>query len=52
MLEGEKTIEREFGSLLEVRDNYPKTVLYSKSSVKGNYDGIVVIKIEDWLLNK
>ncbi len=52
LLEGEKTIEREFGPLLEVRDNYPKTVLCRKSSVKGNYEGIPVVKIEDWLLNK
>jgi predicted AAA+ superfamily ATPase len=51
LLESEKTIEREFGSLLEIRDNYPKTVLCMKSSVKGNYEGIPVVKIEDWLLS-
>ena len=43
------TIEREFGSLLDVRDNYPKIVLYKESSFKGNYEGIPAVKIEDWL---
>ena len=32
MLYDEKTIEQEFKSLLEIRDNYPKFVLYKESS--------------------
>ena len=32
LLYDEKTIEREFKSLLEIRDNYPKFVLYKESS--------------------
>ena len=46
----ESTIKREFGSLLDVKDNYPKYVLYKESSFKGNYESIPAVKIEDWLL--
>lgn len=44
-----RTIQREFGSLLEVRDNYPKIVLYQEGSFHGSYEGIPAIKVEDWL---
>jgi predicted AAA+ superfamily ATPase len=50
LLNDESTIKREFGSLLDVKDNYPKYVLYKESSFKGNYEGIPAVKIEDWLL--
>ena len=50
-LDGEKTIQREFGSLLEVKDNYPKFVLYKEGSFKGNYEGIPAVKIDDWLVD-
>lgn len=46
------TIRREFGSLLEIRDNYPKIVLYQEGSFRGNYEGIPAIRIEDWLTGK
>ena len=49
LLDAEVTIEREFKSLLNVKDNYPKFVLYKESSFEGNYEGIPAIKIEDWL---
>lgn len=52
LLNDEKTIEREFQSLLEIHDNYPKVVLYKESTFKGNYEGIPAIKIEDWLLEQ
>lgn len=52
LLNDESTINREFGSLLEVKDNFPKYVLYKEGSFKGNYEGIPVVKIEDWLLGK
>ena len=44
------TIKREFGSLLEIKDNYPKYVLYKEGTFKGNYEGIPAVKVEDWLL--
>ncbi len=50
LLNEESTIKREFGSLLEVKDNYPKFVLYRESSFRGNYEGIPAVKIEDWLV--
>jgi predicted AAA+ superfamily ATPase len=51
ILNEEKTIEREFTSLLNVHDNYPKIVLYKESSFKGNYEGIPAVDIEKWLLD-
>ncbi len=49
LLSDESTIQRECGSLLEIRDNYPKIVLYKEGSFRGNYEGIPAMKIEDWL---
>lgn len=50
LLNEESTIQREFGSLLDVKDNYPKLVLCKEGSFKGNYEGIPAMKVEDWLL--
>ena len=52
LLSDEATIQREFGSLLEVRDNYPKIVLYQEGSFRGNYEGILAMRIEDWLIEE
>ena len=52
LLSEESTINREFASLLEIKDNYPKYVLCMESSFKGNYEGIPSIRIEDWLMDK
>ena len=52
LLSGEATVQREFCTLLEVRDNYPKLVLYKEGSFRGNYEGIPAIRIEDWLVGK
>lgn len=52
LLNDESTIQREFGSLLEIRDNYPKFVLYQEGSFKGNYEGIPAVRIQDWLTGK
>ena len=49
LLNEESTIMREFGSLLDIKDNYPKLVLYKESSFKGNYEGIPAVKVEDWV---
>ena len=50
LLENEDVINREFGSLLKIKDNYPKFVLYKEGSFKGELEGIPAVKIEDWLL--
>ena len=52
LLNDEATIQREFGSLLEIRDNYPKIVLCKEGSFQGSYEGIPAIRIEDWLMGK
>ena len=49
LLNDESTVQREFGSLLDVRDNYPKIVLYKEGSFRGSFEGIPAIRIEDWL---
>jgi predicted AAA+ superfamily ATPase len=51
LLNEETTVKREFGSLLDIKDNYPKYVLYKESSFRGNYEGIPAVKIEDWLIS-
>ncbi len=49
VLEEQKTIEREFGNLLKVKDNYPKYVI-TRNGFEGNtYKGIPVIKLIDFL---
>lgn len=50
MPNAESTIQREVPSLLEIKDNYPKVILYKDSSFKGNYEGIPAINIKDWLM--
>ena len=46
----ESTFEREMRPLREIRDNYEKTVLTLDRFSVGNYDGIKVVNIVDWLL--
>lgn len=49
VLEEQKTIEREFGNLLKVKDNYPKYVI-TRNGFEGNtYKGIPVLKLIDFL---
>ncbi|MBQ7638797.1 MAG: ATP-binding protein [Clostridia bacterium] len=50
MLE-ETTFEREMVPLRTIRDNYPKTVLTLDSFSSGNYNGILVKNVIEWLLN-
>ncbi len=46
-----ETFDREMASLTSIRDNYAKTVLtYDKVTV-GNYNGIEVVNLLDWLLD-
>ena len=51
LLASEKTVEREFGSLLDIGDNYPKYVL-SMDRIDMSRDGIIHLNIIDWLLRK
>lgn len=46
----ESTFEREMRPLREIRDNYEKMVLTLDRFSVGNYEGIKVVNIVDWLL--
>lgn len=45
----EKTIEREIGNLLEIKDNYPKLVVMMDESESATYKGIELIGIRRFL---
>ena len=46
----EKTFEREMASLKTIKDNYPKMILTLDRFTAGNYEGITVKNVIDWLL--
>jgi len=43
------TIEREFGNLLKIKDNYPKVVVSAERSFENSYEGVEHIYIRDFL---
>jgi len=48
-LSREDTIEREFGNLLKINDNYPKIVVSGERSFENSFEGIKHIYIRDFL---
>lgn len=50
-LDEESTIQREFGNLLKIQDNYPKIVITNDSFFGNSYEGIKHIYIRDFLMN-
>lgn len=46
-----KTEQREYGRLLDIRDNYPKYVLRTDAFAGGNYEGIKTMHVADFLLS-
>ncbi|MCR5783891.1 MAG: ATP-binding protein [Clostridia bacterium] len=48
----EATFQREISPLRKINDNYPKTILTLDKFTTGNYDGIEVVNVIDWLLQK
>lgn len=51
-LENEQTIEREFGNLLAIEDQYPKYVVTMDEFWKGAIDGVQHLYITDFLLKE
>lgn len=50
LLQDEKTIDREFGNLLEIKDNYPKYVISMDEAMSGSdFKGIEHIHIRDYI---
>lgn len=48
----ETTFEREMKPFNAIKDNYEKTVLTLDKISIGNYNGIKVVNLQDWLLDK
>ena len=48
-LSQQKTIEREFGNLLKIKDNYPKIVVSGERHFENSYQGIRHIYVKDFL---
>ncbi len=46
----ESTFNREIRPLQNISDNYPKTILTNDKLTLGNYNGIEVVNVIDWLL--
>ena len=51
-MELQETIDREYGRLLAIEDNYPKYVLTTDEYAGGNYQGIKTMHIADFLLSR
>ncbi|WP_417080560.1 ATP-binding protein [Mobilibacterium timonense] len=47
-----ETFDRELKPLTNIRDNYEKIVLTGDRLTAGNYDGIKVMNLSDWLLGR
>lgn len=48
----EETFEREMKPLKQIKDNYEKKILTLDRFTLGNYEGIKVVNVADWLLEK
>ncbi len=48
-LSRQETIEREFGNLMKIKDNYPKLVVSGERSFENSYEGIHHVYIRDFL---
>lgn len=49
-ISSEKTEKREYSNLLNIKDNYPKYLLRTDDFSEGNYEGIKIMHIADFLL--
>jgi predicted AAA+ superfamily ATPase len=49
LLSSQMVIDREFGNLLEIQDNYEKIVLSLDDVIEGDYKGIKHYNLIEWL---
>jgi len=52
LLTSKKVIDREFGNLLKIKDNYPKYVISMDEYVKGDFKGVKHLNLIDFLTLK
>jgi predicted AAA+ superfamily ATPase len=50
-MEEDKTMEREFGNLLKIKDNFPKMVITLNDQTLNSYKGITLMTVREFLLN-
>ena len=51
-IDSPETKQREYGRLLNIRDNYPKYVLRTDAFAGGNYEGVRTMHVADFLLSE
>ncbi len=51
LLADEKVVEREFGNLLSIKDNYEKYLVSLDKFKYSNYKGIIHLTLSDFLMN-
>ena len=51
-ISNQKTFEREIKSLLDIKDAYPKVILARTKQKDYQYEGVQIVNIANWLLDK
>lgn len=51
-IDNSETFEREYTPLLAIKDAYPKMILARTHQENYLYEGIQIVDIADWLINK
>lgn len=51
-IDNPETAEREFGNLMDIADNYPKILVTLRDSAPNTFNGIKMMSLREFLLNK